>query len=263
MRIFYPHDPLDSRRPDGLFLPECEAVRAKGFDVSLFSFEDFMRGRFEPLPRPRADEAVLYRGWMMNLGQYERLVQAFRSFGLRPIVSLESYRAAHHLPCWYPFVKDWTAETLIFDAETNFEVELAQMRWPGYFVKDYVKSLNTGPGSLVTHPDEIARVIAQLKKYRGEIEGGVCLRHPEEYLPGSERRYFVANGHAFSADGDVPDLVAACAARIPSPFFSVDVARRSDGVPRIVEIGDGQVSDRKEWQAQQLVELLAHVDRCS
>jgi hypothetical protein len=255
MRIFYPDDPLDPRRADGLFLPECEAARASGFDVSLFSFEDFARGRFEPRARPLQDEAVLYRGWMLDLEQYERLVQAFHSNGLRPIVSLESYRAAHHLPRWYPLVKDWSAETLIFDAATDFETALAHIRWPGYFVKDYVKSLNTGSGSLVAHPKEIAGVIAQIKKYRGEIEGGVCLRHPEEYLPGSERRYFVARGQAFSADGNVPDLVASCAQRISSPFFSVDVARRSDGVSRIVEIGDGQVSDRKGWSAQQLVEV--------
>jgi hypothetical protein len=259
MRIFYPDDPLDPRQADGLFLPEWEAARARGFDVSLFSFEDFARGRFEPRPRPRQDETVLYRGWMLNLEQYARLVQAFHSLSLRPIVSLDSYRAAHHLPCWYPLVKDSTAETLIFEAETDFEASLTQVGWPGYFVKDYVKSLNTGPGSLVTRPNEIARVIAQLTKYRGEIEGGVCLRHPEEYVPRSERRYFVANGQAFSADGDSPDLLAACATRIPSPFFSVDVARRSDGVLRIVEIGDGQVSDRKEWSVPQLVEVLAHV----
>lgn len=259
MRIFYPDDPLDPRHAEGLFLPECEAARARGFDVSLFSFEDFARDRFEPRPRPGQDEAVLYRGWMLNLEQYERLVHAFRAFGLRPVVSLESYRVAHHLPGWYPLVKEWSAETLIFDAATDFEAALADVRWPGYFVKDYVKSLNTGPGSLVTHPKEIARVIAQLKKYRGEIEGGVCLRRPEEYLPGSERRYFVAGDRAFSADGEVPDLVASCAARVPSPFFSVDVARRSDGAQRIVEIGDGQVSDRKEWSVQQLVEVLGHV----
>jgi hypothetical protein len=259
MRILYPDDPLDPRQADDLFLPECEVARARGFDVSLFSFEDFQRGRFNARPQLCAGEAALYRGWMLNLSEYQRLTQAFQSLGVRPIVSVESYRAAHHLPRWYPLVKEWSAETLIFDAETNFETALTPVNWPGYFVKDYVKSLNTGPGSLVTHANEIAHVIAQLKKYRGEIEGGVCLRCPEEYMPGSERRYFVAGGQAFSANGDVPDLVASCAARIPSPFFSVDVARRSDGVPRIVEIGDGQVSDRKEWSAQQLVEVLLGV----
>jgi hypothetical protein len=259
MRILYPDDPLDPRQADGLFLPECEAARARGFDVSLFSFEDFQRGRFDARPQLYAGEAALYRGWMLNLTEYERLTQALHSLGARPIVSVESYRAAHHLPRWYPLVKEWSAETLIFDAETDFETALVPVNWPGYFVKDYVKSLNTGPGSLVAHPSEIGRVIAQLKKYRGEIEGGVCLRRPEEYLPGSERRYFVAGGQAFSADGEVPEVVWSCAARIPSPFFSVDVALRSDGVPTIVEIGDGQVSDRKEWSAHQLVEVLAHV----
>jgi hypothetical protein len=41
-------------------------------------------------------------------------------------------------------VKDWSAETVIFDATTDFEAALAQVRWSGYSVKNYVKSLNTG-----------------------------------------------------------------------------------------------------------------------
>ena len=55
---------------------------------------------------------------------------------------------------------------------------------------------------------------------------------------------------AFTPDAEpVPDLVQQVASRIPSPFFSVDVARRDDGVLRVVEVGDGQVSDLVGWSA--------------
>jgi hypothetical protein len=37
---------------------------------------------------------------------------------------------------------------------------------------------------------------------------------------------------------------------LPSKFFSVDVARRADGRLRVVEVGDGQVSDLVGWSAE-------------
>jgi hypothetical protein len=56
-------------------------------------------------------------------------------------------------------------------------------------------------------------------------------------IAGSERRYFVLNftPYAAEAGASIPEPVAYCAEVIASPFFSVDVARRADGVERIVE----------------------------
>jgi hypothetical protein len=53
----------------------------------------------------------------------------------------------------------------------------------------------------------------------------------------------------------VPEVVEVAARRVDSPFFSVDTIRRRDGTTRIVELGDGQVSDRKKWTPQQLLSL--------
>ena len=88
-----------------------------------------------------------------------------------------------------------------------------------------------------------------MREYRGRIEGGVCVRRVEEFEPGTERRYFVLRGvgHAASEAEPVPEVVRRCAERVRSPFFSVDVARRRDGRSRVVEVGDGQVSDLVGW----------------
>jgi hypothetical protein len=51
--------------------------------------------------------------------------------------------------------------------------------------------------------------------------------------------------------------VAVAAQRIASPFFSVDIAERRDGVLRIIELGDGQASDRKHWPVTRFVQMLA------
>ncbi|WP_347276450.1 ATP-grasp domain-containing protein [Chroococcidiopsis sp [FACHB-1243]] len=73
----------------------------------------------------------------------------------------------------------------------------------------------------------------------------------------SERRYFVINSRAFVANSDekIPTIVEECAKRIISKFFSVDVVERSDGVKRIVEIGDGQVSDLVGWTSERFAEI--------
>lgn len=81
------------------------------------------------------------------------------------------------------------------------------------------------------------------------------MRRVEEFIPESEQRYFVLNAQTHSATGDVPPIVEQCAQRIRSPFFSVDVVQRGDGVLRIVEVGDGQVSDLVGWTPDQFVSI--------
>ena len=110
-------------------------------------------------------------------------------------------------------------------------------------------------------PSEITALIADMKEYRGEIEGGICVRRVEDFVPESETRYFVLYGigYAASEGKTLPDVVRQCAERIPSPFFSVDVAERTDGVLRVVEIGDGQVSDLVGWSAAAFATMWARV----
>jgi len=100
-------------------------------------------------------------------------------------------------------------------------------------------------------------VVSEMEKYRGFIEGGLSIRRVEDFITGSERRYFVLNRKPYAAEpgAAVPEPVAFCAGAIASPFFSMDVARRADGVERIVEIGDGQVSDLVGWSVERFVDI--------
>lgn len=257
MRLLYPSDPMNPRLADSTYLEEYEAARSVGFETSLFSFEDFECGEFKPRPAPQAGDVVLYRGWMLSVPAYENLVKALEGRSALPFTSIANYRACHHLPEWYPALDDVTAETVVLGEGTDFAAALSGRDWPGYFVKDYVKSLSTAGGSLVSRPEEIAGVVARMKKYRGVVEGGVCVRRKEEYEPESERRYFVFQKCPFASSEGVPEIVSVCASRVESPFFSVDIAKRRDGVLRLIELGDGQVSDRKEWPAEEFVRALS------
>lgn len=225
---------------------------------SLFSFEDFEEDLFRPRPAFAAGETIVYRGWMLRPGRYAALVDACTAQGAKSLTSAAQYRHCHYLPEWYSACTGDTPETVFAARDADFVAAVAGRDWPAFFVKDYVKSLSTTRGSIAATAQDIATVVALMEQYRGEIEGGVCIRRYEQLLPETEERYFVWRGRAHGCNGSVPALVASIAARIGSPFFSVDMVRSADGRLRLIELGDGQVSDRKQWTATQFLAMLVH-----
>lgn len=257
MHLLYPSDPFHKKRPDEQYAEEYDLVVAAGLQVALFSFEDFETGVFKTSVPFTPGACVLYRGWMLTPDAYAALVVHLHENGTVEFTNATQYRHCHHLPEWYPLLIAHTSETVVLDCNANFKQALDGLHWPGYFIKDYVKSLNTGAGSLVETPECIGPLVETMRQYRGQIEGGICVRRREQYLEETERRYFVLLGQAYGASDEVPALVTECARLIDSPFFSIDVVLRSDGVLRVVELGDGQVSDRKEWSAERFAWMLS------
>ncbi len=243
MHLLYPNNPLRPRQPDEQIAAELDAVRAAGFEVSLFSMEGFQAGEFRPVPPLPSTTGVLYRGWMLSASEYGSMVSFLVQAGARPVISAEDYLASHHLPNWYSMIFDLTPETRVFPSDCDLETELRALAWPEYFIKDYVKSLKTSVGSRISKPEQVSAVVADMQRFRGVIEGGFCVRRVESFLPDTERRYFVLDGVAHAASSDMPPIVHECAKRLRSRFYSVDVVQRTDGQHRIVEVGDGQVSD--------------------
>jgi hypothetical protein len=193
---------------------------------------------------------------MVTPAQYGQLCIEVSRFGAQMLTSPEHYELCHHLPRWYPLLADFTPETRFFSESDDIASQLRGLSWTGCFLKDYVKSLAVADGSLVTDLSRIPEVIAKMKKYRGEIEGGICARRIEDFDHDTEDRHFVFRGTAYAREGSVPEVVEIAARRIVSPFFTVDTVRCRDGVTRIVELGDGQVSDRKKWTARQIISVL-------
>ena len=71
----------------------------------------------------------------------------------------------------------------------NLEAELRSLGWNAFFIKDYVKSLKTSRGSIIRDPSEIGAVVAEMRHFRGDIEGGFCVRRVEPFIADSERRW--------------------------------------------------------------------------
>ena len=236
MHLLYPSNPLRPRHPDDQFAAEVEAVRSASFEVSLFSMESFQAGEFHTVPPLPSATDVLYRGWMLSASEYEAFVSALVRSGARPLVSLDAYLASHYLPNWYPCIKDLTPETHIYPPDCDLITELRALDWPEYFIKDYVKSLKTSVGSRISNPQQVSALVEDMKRFRGAIEGGFCVRRVESFLPDTERRYFVLDGTAHAESGEMPPIVHKCAKRFRSRFYSMDVVQRTDGQLRIVYV---------------------------
>jgi hypothetical protein len=246
--FIYPSHPMKPSVIEPMYADEGSAMKTAGFSVSVFADSVIHNGK--PLKNIPAGATVVYRGWMLNESEYRSLQTAIVAANAEPLTSVEQYLAAHHCPNWYPLITEFTPETRVFALSANLESELRSLGWNEFFIKDYVKSLKTSRGSILRDPAEIGPLVAEMKHFRGEIEGGLCVRRVEPFIADSEQRYFVVRGKASAANGaPVPQIVESVAGRIPSAFFSVDAIRRDDGVLRVVEVGDGQVSDLVEWEA--------------
>jgi ATP-grasp domain, R2K clade family 3 len=255
VHILYPSDPYNPRQADDFYERERLAANAATINTSVFSLEEFEAGRWQVKPPLRAGATVVYRGWMLRAAAYERLAEQVARDGARLLTSPSQYALTHHLPAWYRLLEEFTPSTRFFVTPEDAIRELDGEPGP-FFVKDWVKSLSTGRGSVAQRASDITQIASDLERYRGSLEGGLCVRDFESFVEGSEHRYFVVKAQVFSPTDATPDVVRTAATRVSSPFFAVDVVTRTDGVQRVVELGDGQVSDLKEWSLARFQRVL-------
>jgi hypothetical protein len=196
VRLLYPCDPFDKKKLDEAYLEEYEAARVAGVPCSLFSTEDFERGDFKARPAFPDGEKIVYRGWMLSPSSYSKLYSAIQSAGGHMLTTPEQYRLCHYLPEWYAKCEEFTPKTVFLSKDADFESELFELNWSSYFVKDYVKSLTTNRDPVAKNPEEVREIVSLIEKFRGTVEGGVCVRQFEELQPETEERYFVFNRKA-------------------------------------------------------------------
>lgn len=257
MKFLFPSDYFNTKKVDSAYSELFCCLRNIGFETSIISLEALASGKIFPTPEPGSK--LVYRGWMLTSDDYSLLVNAVRRTGNNVLISHDEYLATHYLPNWYPLIRDLTPQTRFFSIDDDLESALSGLGWSRFFIKDYVKSLKTSVGAMIDDPIFIRCVVTQMQKFRGSIEGGICVRQVEDFIPSTERRYFVIYGKPFAAspDEEIPSIVFDCANRINSKFFSIDVVERTDGSKRVVEIGDGQVSDLIGWTAERFALLWA------
>jgi ATP-grasp domain, R2K clade family 3 len=257
MRFLFPSDYFNPKQADAAYTEQFDRLQTLGFGISVISLETLSSGSAKIFPAPDPGSKLIYRGWMLSAEEYLRLVDIVSNTGANMWISHHEYLVTHHLPNWYPLIGDLTPETHWFSIDDDLESALNKLGWSRFFIKDYVKSLKTSIGSIIDRPSEISQVVAEMQKFRGTIEGGICVRQVEDFISETEQRYFVINGRSFAAnpDANIPAIVKECVSRIDSKFFSVDAIERSDGCQRIVEVGDGQVSGLVGWTVDRFADL--------
>jgi hypothetical protein len=250
MTLIVPADPLRPRRADEHFAAEAAAARAAGIDVVLVDHDRLSRG-----DASAAVDGAVYRGWMLRSEHYALLT------GLR--TSAAQYRQAHELPGWYATLATVTPETVWTTgfSRADFDGARATLAAGPAVLRDYTKSMKHYWHEAAFIPDladgEAAWAVAArfLELRDDERTGGFVLRRFEDFV-GPELRTWWVDGECRIV-GPHPDLppetvvpqpdlgaVTPLVAKLGLPFVTVDVVQRADGVLRVVELGDGQVSDR-------------------
>ncbi|HEX5597295.1 MAG TPA: ATP-grasp domain-containing protein [Micromonosporaceae bacterium] len=263
MMLLLPADPLRLRRPDEHFAPEAAAARAAGFTVALVDHDALIRDRAEQaVSTVPAGGTAIYRGWMMRSEQYAAFAQALARRDVTLRTTADQYRRAHELPGWYSTLAELTPRSAwtTGDDRADFDRVRAVLGAGPAVLRDYTKSMKHYWHEATYIPDladgEAAwKIASRFRDLRGDdFVGGFVVRCFEEFSSAEARTWWV-NGtcvltgpHPDTPDDSPPDVDLASlvplVAALDLPFVTVDLARHVDGRWRVVELGDGQVSDR-------------------
>jgi hypothetical protein len=260
-----PSDVLRPRRPDDHFAAEAAAARVAGWTVALVDHDALAGGGDvdAAVARVPAGDDAVYRGWMLGAGRYAAMAGALARRGATLRTAPAQYRRAHELPGWCADLAGWTPDTAWTTGADRaaFDKARAELGGGPAVLRDWAKSMKHYWDEAVYIPelgDAAAawRVASRLRELRGdEFTGGFVLRRFEEFTGAEVRTWWVTGecrlvgAHPDSpaelppADLDLAGLTSVIAG-LRLPFVTVDLARRADGAWRVIEVGDGQVSDR-------------------
>ena len=258
--FLFPSSPVDYRKIDPMFEDQAEALKKKGFGCSLITFGhkklEIIAAKFV-LISDFKDLTIVYRGWLLTPLEYTLMLYLVHEKKGKMLTSQSQHQVGQELDWWQHRVTKYTAETVICHESSLAEV-LASLDWGKFFVKDMVKSLKTGFGSVLTGPEDAEPFLADMRKYNASTFNGWLAVRRFETLH-DERRAFVLNGVVYTSQtGAYTDLAHKVAAKIKLPFYAMDIATNEKGEARLVEIGDGQMTDISyPWDAKTFAEMWA------
>ncbi|GAA1415747.1 ATP-grasp domain-containing protein [Catellatospora coxensis] len=272
MTVVFCSDPLTPTRVDAHFAAQARAVRDTGAAVALLDHDALLSGdpatAVRRVPRDLGD--VWYRGWMIPADRYTELADALAGRGVTLRVPPAAYRAAHELPGWYAALAQVTPDSVWTPWQPGKQPtvdQVAELVAPlgggPAIVKDYVKSRKHEWAEACFIPDladvaQAHQVVARMVELQEEsLQGGIVVRRFERFARQdgrtAEARVWWVHGEPvlIGPHPDTPGLscdpdltaIAPLVAAFGHPFVTTDVALRDDGTWRVVELGDGQVSD--------------------
>ncbi|MBB4904989.1 ATP-grasp domain-containing protein [Actinophytocola algeriensis] len=273
--LLFPCDPFRPRRVDDHFAPEAEAARDLGIPYALIDHDAVPRDPARAV-RGVPEGTAFYRGWMLRSADYAAFERALSARGATLRTTTDQYRTAHELPGWHAALAPLTpaAEWTEDSSRTAFDAARQRLGDGPAVLRDYTKSMKHHWDETVYIPsladgDAAWRVASRFLELRAEdFTGGFVLRRFETFSGAEIRTWWVAGAcRLITAHPDTPDARPAevdlaeltpLVRALALPFVTVDLARHADGRLRVVELGEGQVSDRPgTTPPEQLVKLLA------
>jgi hypothetical protein len=279
--LLMPGDSMRPRTIDPHFEPEAEAARQAGHRVAVIDHNALTSpggaaaavAGVPLIPNMRSGEGfsfdegdvrdAVYRGWMLRSEQYRDFAGALAERGVVLRTTAAQYQQGHELPGWYPALSGLTPPSVwtTGSSRADFDRCRHQLGSGPVVLRDYAKSMKHYWDEAAFIP-EIAAADAAWRVARRFLElrdddfvGGFVLRRYEDFDSSEVRTWWVAgqcvlvDAHPDTPQQSPPDdldlsAAAPVVAQLGLPFVTVDFAHRSDGTWRVVELGDGQVSDR-------------------
>lgn len=282
MRIIFCANPLNNKKVDFDYEFEYKEAISTGIKTDLVILEELImnnpRKAISKILESEVEDIAIYRGWMLKIEEYQSLYDELLKKNIRLINSPTEYKHCHYLPESYNAIQEHTPKTVWIKKEElqNLDKlhELVNVfENKSVVVKDYVKSCKHQWQDACFVPDvsdleNFNRVIHNLIRLRGDdFEGGIIIRefinleflieHPKSKMPlAKEFRLFFLNKQLLQKlyywdegiykneipmDNELKDLLNIVPI-IHSNFFTMDIAKTNDGIWKIIELGDGQVS---------------------
>lgn len=263
--LLFPRDILKPALVDEHFRPEANAARTLGLNVELVDHDAIVAGDLVSGLKgvEGSGHGFFYRGWMLNPSDYTAMFRTLDERGIFLRTSPRHFTTAHHLPEWYSDMENVTPKSVwTTGAEWDeFESALVALGAGAAVLKDYSKSEKHYWNEAMFIPDTqdvvSARTVAErFVELRGSaFDTGFVLRRFEDLSNVEARTWWVdgvcvgVSAHPDTPDKEPPELDLGQFSEFVSglglPFITVDVALATESLkPRVVEVGDGQVSDR-------------------
>ena len=219
---------------------EIDVARNHGYPVCLFNSD-----REKLYQQPDSRYPTLYRGWMLSETEYQRLAE------MTPLlVAADIYLASHRANGWYDSIAAFTPQSIIVAAE---EAKVAAVSFINRSGKVFIKGLSKsfGSESIISSLPEFDALV---QRHDVAPQDLLFVREFVELSTAPEQRFFVVRNEVFGAgEASFPEVLKPALAALRNRwFYTVDVAYTKAGLPIIIEIGDGQVSDIKEWSVEEL-----------
>lgn len=284
MLTIYCQDVLNPRQPDEAYALEAQAAATLDLPWALFDFEALVHGNnpvqaVRKIPIQEHEQLAIYRGWMLKPKHYAALYEALKAKGVCLINNPDAYRHCHYLPESYAVIEPFTPKSVWLKlngppATDSLAATLQPLGAGPIIVKDFVKSQKHYWHEAFFIPAaadqaNVERIVDRFLTLQGDdLNEGLVFREFVDFEPlavhsrsgmplTQEYRVFVLDGVPLSVtpywegvtyQGAPPPLDSfdTVMKRVESRFFTMDIARRKDGVWMIVELGDAQVAGLSE-----------------